>query len=550
MRIALAQTNPLVGDLDGNAKKIEAFAKRAIASGADIVVFPEMSLIGYPPRDLLERPSFVRRAEAALLALAKRIRGIAAVVGTVERNPDPDGKPLFNVAAVLDEGRVAAVRRKSLLPAYDVFDESRYFEPEPKPAPVRIRGLSLGLLVCEDIWNDARFSGRALYHADPVRRIAQKSDVLVNLSASPFVLGKERRRVALLRAIARRHHLPVLYANQVGGNDDLVFDGHSLVVDGEGRLAAHAKGFEEDLVLFDTETGQGEIHEKNIPELEQARRALVLGIRDYVTKCGFKSVLLGLSGGIDSALVAALAAEALGHCEVLGVAMPSKFSSRSSLRDARSIAMRLGIRFIVIPIEPMVRAFERSLAGAFHGLRRDTTEENLQARIRGTLLMSLSNKYGAMLLTTGNKSEVAVGYCTLYGDMCGGLAAISDLPKTFVYRLARHMNRKTRAIPEYVFTRPPSAELKPDQKDSDSLPDYGVLDGILEAYVEKSKGFSQIVRQGFEPSTVAQVVRMIERNEYKRRQMAPGLKITSRAFGVGWRMPIAHKQGLDLPPGA
>lgn len=541
MRIAAAQFNPTVGDIQGNCARIIRKIQEARERGADLVVFGELSLVGYPPKDLLLKPRFVQDNQAALAEIAKQCSGIAALVGHVCPNPDEQGLHLHNAASLLRDGRIDATYYKQLLPTYDVFDETRYFEPAPSQSVIEFQGRRIGLTICEDIWQRSGHDERALYESDPFADLAeQKVDLTVNMSASPFVLGKHGFRCDLFGRKCREHQVPLLYVNQVGGNDELVFDGCSCAFDVNGRQIAQAKDFEEDLVLldldsfertgqFDCRDGIGSVHE-----------ALILGLRDYVRKCGFKSVVLGLSGGIDSAVTAALAARALGAENVTGVAMPSRYSSDHSVSDAKKLASNLDINYLEIPIEPAHRAMEEILAPAFSKTEADITEENVQARLRGNILMSLSNKFGSLLLTTGNKSELAVGYCTMYGDMAGGLAVISDVPKMMVYDLAHHINHNGEIIPTDTITKPPSAELRPDQKDEDSLPPYEVLDRILQAYVEQEQSLDDIVAQGFDEPTVGHVIRLVDRNEYKRKQAAPGLKVTSRAFGFGRRMPIAQ----------
>jgi len=545
MRIALAQLNPTVGDLAGNARRILDAYHRAADLGADLVVTPELSLLGYPPRDLLLKPRFIADNLAALDRVVRETGRTALVVGFVDRSGGPRGLPLHNAAALAVEGRVLARKFKALLPTYDVFDETRYFEPGGGPEVVACHGLRVGLSICEDIWAEAPAGPSArLYHGNPIADlVAAGAEVLVNVSASPFVMGKFAQRSAVIRAQAVRHARPVVYVNQVGGNDQLVFDGGSFAMDAGGRTVAQLRAFEEDLGLVDLPDGPAGPMADLPSDVEALRRALVLGIRDYMGKLGFREAVLGLSGGIDSSLVACLAAEAVGPEHIVGVAMPSRYSSAHSLEDARAMAGNLGIRFLVVPIDGPHRALEAALAEAFAGREPDTTEENIQARVRGTVLMALSNKFGHLVLSTGNKSEVGVGYCTLYGDMAGGLAVISDVPKTLVYTLCRHINevRPGRPIPERVFTKAPSAELRPDQTDQDSLPPYDVLDGILDLYVRQERSHDDIVAAGFDPATVARVLRLVDRNEYKRQQAAPGLKVTSRAFGVGRRMPIVQR---------
>jgi len=545
MKIALAQLNPTIGDIGGNVRRILDAYRRGADGGAEVVVTPELSLIGYPPKDLLLQPQFIDDNLAALDDLVRQVGRTALVVGFVDRTAEPRGLPLHNAAALIAEGRVLARKYKMLLPTYDVFDEMRYFEPGGGPAAVPCLGRRLGLSICEDIWTQEPAGPAArFYRGNPVDElVGAGAEILINISASPFVMAKFVQRAALIRAQAVRHRRPVVYVNQVGGNDELVFDGGSFAMNADGRIVCQLCAFEEDLGLVDLPDGPPGPMADLPSDVEALRRALVLGIRDYVTKSGFKEAVLGLSGGIDSSLVACLAVEAIGAAGVVGVAMPSRYSSFHSLEDARAVAANLGIRFLVIPIDGPHRAFEAALAGAFAGREADTTEENVQARVRGTIVMALSNKFGYLVLSTGNKSEVGVGYCTLYGDMAGGLAAISDVPKTLVYTLSRHINKvHPRApIPERVFTKAPSAELRPDQTDQDSLPPYDVLDAILDLYVRERRSPDDIIAAGFDPKTVARVVRLVDRNEYKRQQAAPGLKVTSRAFGFGRRMPIVQR---------
>ncbi|MEM7807851.1 MAG: NAD+ synthase [Planctomycetota bacterium] len=552
MRFALVQMNPTVGDLAGNAGKIIASIHRAKDAEARVVLLPELALCGYPPKDLLLRGDFLDEQIRQLRRIAAETDGLDVLVGYAERNTAPVGRPLHNAAALLRHGEIVSRHFKTLLPTYDVFDESRYFEPGPNTPDNNVIDacrsgddcFKLGVTICEDLWNDERLIPRRLYHSNPLGDLKLAgAEVIVNLSASPFVAGKHAFRRELFAEQAKKHGVPLLYVNQVGGNDELVFDGNSCVFDADGELVAHAKAFEEDLLVVDVPSADGGLKPtlRDASDIESIRRALVLGTRDYLHKCGFKKAVIGLSGGIDSAVVAAVATEALGEENVEGVAMPSRYSSGHSVDDARALAENLGVRFHVVPIKPMHDAFDTSLGEVFDvaGL----TAENLQARIRGATMMAFSNRTGALLLTTGNKSELAVGYCTLYGDMCGGLSVISDVPKTDVYRLARHYNDTAgrEVIPENTITKPPSAELAPDQQDSDSLPDYDTLDAILERYIELEEGPDTIVAAGYEREVVEKVVKLVDRSEYKRRQAAPGLKVTSRAFGFGRRMPIAQR---------
>jgi NAD+ synthetase len=541
MRIALAQLNTTVGDIAGNEGLVLEAYRRGVEAQVELVLTPELSLTGYPPRDLLLRESFIRANQAALERLAAAVGEVGLIVGFVGENPVRPGRPLTNAAALLHRGRVVAIRTKTLLPTYDVFDEDRYFEPASENAVIHWEGRRLGLTICEDIWNDTEFGVQRRYRPDPAAAlVASGAQILINLSASPWQLGKEQRRSALLRSLARRHQVPVVYCNLVGGNDELVFDGRSLAFNSAGGCLGEAAHFSSDFLIVDTEAA-GDSPLAPLADEALLHDALVLGMRDYVGKCGFRSVVLGLSGGIDSALVAALAVDALGAENVRGLALPTQFSSAGSIDDARSLAENLGIRFDVVPIQGSFEALKRQMEPLFEGRPEDTAEENLQARLRGVTLMAMSNKFGSLLLTTGNKSELAVGYCTLYGDMCGGLAVISDLPKTWVYRVSRWMNRDREIIPSSSITKAPSAELRPNQTDQDSLPPYEVLDAILEAYVVEDRPAAEIIATGFSEADVRRVVRLIDLSEYKRRQAAPGLKVTSRAFGVGRRQPVAQR---------
>jgi NAD+ synthase (glutamine-hydrolysing) len=556
VRIALGQINPTIGDFDGNRRLVWDAALEAERRGADLAVFPELALSGYPPRDLLERPAFLDAAQASLDGLAADLaaRGVrvGVLVGFPERlPPSPMGRGVANSAALIEGGRVVSVTRKSLLPTYDVFDEWRYFDPATLVSAVPFRGHRLGVTICEDIWNDGDFWPRRLYRADPVEAlVAAGADVIVNVSASPYSMEKRHLRPRMLAASARRWARPLLFVNQVGGQDDLVFDGASLACDARGEVIARGPEHESALVIVDLETRAGDLAALDPSDERSALGALVLGTRDYARRCGFSRALLGLSGGIDSALVACVAARALGPGNVLGVAMPSRFSSEGSVRDALALARALGIEYTTISIEPMLEPYLATLGAPLEAfappappaVAAEATQlasENLQARIRGAILMALSNRQGRLLLTTGNKSEVATGYCTLYGDMAGGLAVISDAPKTLVYRLARAVNAESPVIPESTLTKAPSAELRPDQTDQDSLPPYDVLDAILEAHLVEGKDTEALVAAGFERSVVADVVRRVRTSEYKRRQMPPGLKITGKAFGPGRRYPIA-----------
>lgn len=541
MRIALAQLNTTVGDIAGNEAAILAAYRRGVEAAAGLVMTPELSIVGYPPRDLLLRPSFIRANLEALQRLAAATGETGLLVGFVAEGDASVGRGLSNAVALLHQGRVAAIRSKTLLPTYDVFDEDRYFDPASANAPVEFRGLRLGLTVCEDVWNDADFWPRRRYRPDPAADlVAAGVDLLLNISASPWHLGKESTRLAMLRSLCAKSGVPVLYCNLAGGNDELVFDGRSLAFNAEGGLLAEGAAFAEDFRVVDTRTSGG-MSASSPCEEAQVHDALVLGTRDYLRKCGFRSAVLGLSGGIDSAVVAALAVAALGAENVRGLALPSQYSSQGSIDDALALARNLGIRCDVVPIQAPFDAVKSQMTPLFEGRPEDTTEENIQARLRGVALMSMSNKFGSLLLTTGNKSELAVGYCTLYGDMCGGLAVISDVPKTLVYRVARWVNREREIIPSSSITKAPSAELRPNQTDQDSLPAYEVLDAILDAYVVRHRTPAEIVASGFPEESVRRVVRLIDFSEYKRRQAAPGLKVTTRAFGVGRRQPVAQK---------
>ena len=541
MRLGLLQLNPTVGDLDGNAARLHAAVSGA-PSGVDFFVTSEMALTGYPARDLLLQHAFIDRATAVTQRLAEQLAGAPPVlVGVPLANTARAGRPLVNAAVLLHAGSVGPQFVKSLLPTYDVFDEDRYFEPGPGLEIVRLGAHAAAVSVCEDVWNDRDFWHRPRYHIDPIDDVRHLgADVLLNLSASPFSVGKQRLREAMLGALARQHGVTVVYVNQVGGNDDLIFDGRSLVIGPDGAVRARAAAFAPELLIVDLDGPVGPVAPEPATDEEEIFRALVLGTADYARKCGFSDVLLGLSGGIDSALTAVVAVEALGRDRVLGVLMPSPFSSRGSVDDSLALAERLGIRTLTLPIEPVMRAFDATLAEPFAGRPRDVTEENIQARIRGNLLMALSNKFGALLLTTGNKSELAVGYCTLYGDMSGGLAVIADVPKTKVYRVASWVNREREIIPASVLTKAPSAELRENQTDQDSLPPYGVLDDILERHIERYQSADEIVAAGFESTVVRRVLDLVRVAEFKRRQAAPGLRISERAFGTGWRMPVAR----------
>ncbi|HOT46818.1 MAG TPA: NAD+ synthase [Spirochaetota bacterium] len=553
MKIAMAQINPTIADISGNREKIISFIRDGAARGADLVIFPEMATIGYPPMDLLENRKLIHDNLASIEEIARHCTGAAVICGYVDQ--DPENHPLlFNAAAFMEKGRIVSRHFKTLLPTYDVFDELRYFSRARELSVVEFMGRRIGITICEDIWNDLDFysEGRAQagslekydyrrrYDIDPIQKLASlKADLVVNISASPFTRGKNAFKRMMIGDIARHHAVPVIYVNQVGGNDSLVFDGNSIAFNSRGLIVGRGRAFEEDLAIVDVEAGTAiEITDSDIEEI---RRALVLGIRDYVRKCGFRSVVIGLSGGIDSALTAALAVEALGPENVTGITMPSVYSSAGSVDDSRVLAENLGIRFETVPIRFLFDKYRHTLAEIFRGRPEDVTEENIQARIRGNILMAVSNKEKSLVLSTGNKSELAMGYCTLYGDMSGGLAVISDLPKTLVYELSRHINRDRAIIPEASITKPPSAELRPGQKDQDSLPPYEVLDRILELYIEDRLSADEIIAHGFPGDTVRSVLHTVNINEYKRRQAAPGIKVTAKAFGVGRRIPLAQR---------
>ena len=543
MKIALGQINPTVGDFSGNAAKIIDFSRRALAGGAGLILFPELSVCGYPPRDLVERSSFVIKNNQTAQRIAAETRGIAVICGLVTVAEPDAGRNSMNSAALLMDGKIAFLQSKMLLPTYDVFDEMRNFAPARSQKLLPFCGNQMALTICEDAWNDKLFWPKRLYSVDPVEKLIQAGgNFVLNISASPFWIGKRELRRDMLASIARQHKVPVALVNQVGGNDSLVFDGSSIVLNREGKIIAQGKSFEEDLIYFDSATLTGDMHEQVVGDDASVYHALVLGTRDYIHKCGFRKAIIGLSGGIDSALTAVIAADAIGPENVIGIGMPGPFSSQGSIDDARVLAKNLGIRFELLSINPAYEAYLEILKDVFAGQKEDTTEENLQSRARGMLLMALSNKFGAIVLSTGNKSELGVGYCTLYGDMVGGLAVISDVPKTLVYRLSHYANSKRPVIPRATIEKPPSAELRPDQRDSDSLPAYEVLDAVLEDYVEDAHSADRIAADhGFDISVVRRVMTMVDRAEYKRQQAAPGLKISPKAFGYGRRFPIAAK---------
>jgi len=541
MKIALAQINTTVGDFEGNLDLLKKAYQEGVESGVELVVAPELAVTGYPPRDLLLKSGFIEGNLVALGQLAQVVGETGLIVGHVGRNESQAGRPATNAVSLIQEGKVVATRTKSLLPTYDVFDEDRYFEPATDNSPVEFNGRQLGLTICEDVWNDDAFWKDRRYEANPVDGLVdQGAEIIINVSASPWSLGKERMRHKLLTSLAANINRSVVYCNTVGGNDELVFDGGSLVLGGAGEMLGSGGHFTEELMVVDLASQAGSLPVQPT-DMELLHDALVIGVRDYLGKCGFKGAVIGLSGGIDSAVTAAIAVKALGAENVRGISMPSEYSSEGSLDDSKALADTLGIQYDVISIQDGFEIMKGSLEPIFKGRSEDVTEENMQARLRGLIMMAASNKFGSLVLTTGNKSELAVGYCTLYGDMCGGLAVISDVPKTMVYELAKWVNREGEVIPRATIQKPPSAELRSDQKDEDSLPPYEVLDEILERYVVGCESIDQIVETGFDGETVRRIVRLIDLNEYKRRQAAPGLKVTSKAFGVGRRIPVAQR---------
>ena len=541
MKIALVQLNPIIGDFEKNCVKIISWSHTAKARGCELVIFPELAISGYPPQDLLERESFLLAHDAAISKLLVGLPDLDVMFGCVERRQGANGKKLFNSAAVARKGEIIFRARKQLLPSYDVFDETRYFEPGQTPKLYELKDLKFGVTVCEDVWSEEVKE----YDIEPVDEIfslaaanRETIQAIINISASPFQRNKEEVRKDIFRKISNKYSVPFLYCNQVGGQDSLLFDGRSMVIDRTGTVVSQALGFEEDMIVVDSGNWQGDMNGAiQLSEQAAVYQGLVMGVTDYVNKCHFSSVVLGLSGGIDSALTAAIAVDALGPENVLGVALPSPYSSRDSLDDAKKLADNLNCRFEVLPISELFSCFRRSLDPLFAGLDEDLTEQNLQARIRGNLLMALSNKFGHLLLTTGNKSEMAVGYCTLYGDMSGGLAVISDVPKQLVYELAAYVNRSREIIPAAIITKAPTAELKPDQTDQDDLPPYEILDQVLELHLEEGQGYNEIVACGFDENMVHDILRRVRLNEYKRKQAPIGLKVTTKAFGFGRRFP-------------
>lgn len=544
MKIALLQINPIVGDLEGNVNKVIEFAKKA--NGSDLIITSELALLGYPPRDLLLRPDFIQKAWKALQNLANDTKSLPPVlIGTATFNENKRGKPLFNCAAFLKDGKIKQIFHKSLLPTYDVFDEDRYFEPSDNPQILTLRGKKIGVSICEDLWNDRNFWKQRRYEYDPVEKLAEeKVDLIINLSSSPFTIEKQQLRQSMIQNACKKYKVPIIYVNQVGGNDDLIFDGASLAFDRNGKRLARSKAFEVDLIVVDLDSKNNAINDYPQNTEELILKALTLGLSDYLKKCGFKKVLIGISGGIDSAVVTAIASHAVSPRNVIGVLMPSPYTPQQSMLDAKKLAKNLDIKTITINISKLMREYNKSLKNAFKGQKPDVTEENIQSRIRGNLLMALSNKYKALVLSTGNKSELTVGYTTLYGDLTGGLAPVGDLSKTQVYKLAKWINREEEIIPKNILIKPPSAELKPDQKDQDTLPPYNLLDKILYLYIEKQESPKQIISRGFKKDLVNKVLLMIANSEFKRRQAPPTLKVTGRAFGSGWRMPIAASQSI------
>lgn len=552
MKIALIQLNPTIGAFSHNIEKISKWTEKAKQQGCDLAIFPELAVSGYPPHDLLERPAFLADHDDAFSQLLKQTNGIGVICGIITRHTATKGKPLHNSAVLFEDGEILFTAQKRLLPTYDVFDEYRYFEAAQESKTFLYKGLNLGLTICEDIWNDKNVFDRQLYTVDPVNALLAEAkdrvDLLINIAASPFNIGKSKLKHNIFSNICSKYGLPLIYVNQVGGQDSLIFDGESLAMNNLGNVIAQAKQFEEDMVILNTETWQGDIHlpapmpslNKEAHKTASVHDALILGTKDYVSKCGFSKVVIGLSGGIDSALTAAIACQALGSENVLGVTLPSPYSSDGSIEDARQLAVNLDMQFEVLPITKLFEDYLEVLDPLFSGLSQDVTEQNIQARIRGNLLMAIANKQDCLVLSTGNKSEMAVGYCTLYGDMSGGLAVISDVPKLLVYKLARYINRDQEIIPENTINKMPSAELAPDQTDQDDLPPYEVLDPILEAYLEDNLSIKEIVGMGFEKPVVEDVVRRIRINEYKRKQAPIGLKVTTKAFGYGRRYPTAE----------
>jgi NAD+ synthase (glutamine-hydrolysing) len=542
MKIALAQINPIVGDFTYNTEKIKAAAKRAKDRSCDLVIFSELAISGYPPRDLLEKRDFVESNLTYLQGLVKCIEGIGVICGYVDRNPRKAGNPLYNSAVLFEGGEILHTAHKRLLPTYDVFDETRYFEPGSECTPYPYKNHRIGLAVCEDIWNDREFFMKPRYPIDPVERMVNEgANLIINVAASPFYVGKRGFKRDMFLNIVKKYEVPLVYVNQVGGNDSVLFDGISLAYNAKGELIARARDFEEDMVLYDTTSQEGEVHPISESDTESILNALVMGTRDYIHKCRFSKAVVGLSGGIDSALTAYVAVQAIGGDNVLLVFMPSHYTNKENFEDTKTLATNLGAELVIVPIDAEFETLLKDLSHLLKDVATEVTGQNLQARIRGTMLMAISNKLGHLLLSTGNKSELAVGYCTLYGDMNGGLAVISDVPKTMVYRIARLINKDKEVISERIIQKPPSAELKPDQLDQDDLPPYETLDDILKAYIEDNKVPEEIIEMGFEPSIVMDIIRRVDQNEYKRHQSPPGLKVTTKSFGYGRRFPIAQR---------
>ena len=544
MKITLAQINPTVGDFEGNTDKMMRLIEKAKGLSCDLIIFSELVISGYPPRDLLERGDFVADNLSNLHKLVESVKGIGVICGFVDRNLSKEGNPLYNSGVLFDQGKVLYQANKRLLPAYDVFDERRYFEPGTECSPFFYKGCKVGLTICEDVWNDKDFFSRRLYLVDPVSRMIEDgADLIINISASPYYAGKREFKWDMLRSISKKYKVPLLYVNQVGGNDSVLFDGLSVAFDSAGEMTARAQDFEEDIVVFDTETEKGGLHPVTGTDSESILKALIMGTRDYVRKCGFSKVVVGLSGGIDSSLTACIAVQALGRENVLGVFMPSQYTSKENFEDTRQLAQNLGIELVRVPITGILEKFLQELSPVLKDIATEVTGQNIQARIRGMLLMAFSNKLGCLVLSTGNKSELAVGYCTLYGDMSGGLAVISDVPKIMVYELVHLINKDGEVVPAGILQKPPSAELKPDQVDQDDLPPYDILDGISKAYIEDNKGPDQIIAMGFDPAIVRETISRVDRNEHKQHQAPPGLKVTTKSFGYGRRYPIAWKSG-------
>ena len=542
MKIALAQINPIIGDFTHNTEKIIAAAEKAIALSCDLIVFSELVISGYPPRDLLEKKDFVDANRIHLQKLVTSIKGIGVICGVVAKNPNEKGIPLYNSAVLFDNGKILHQAHKRLLPTYDVFDERRYFEPGRECLPFLYKDCQIGLTICEDIWNDKDFFLNLRYPSDPVEKMVKEgANLLINISASPFHVGKRKFKWDMFGSMANKYKIPLLNVNQIGGNDSVLFDGISIAFDAQGRVATRARDFKEDMVVFDTHTQKGNIHPVSETETESMLNALIMGTRDYVRKCGFSKAVIGLSGGIDSALTAYIAVKALGKENVILIFMPSQYTLKENFEDTKNLAKNLRIKLFTVPIEEVFETFLQGLSPLFKDVATEVTGQNIQARTRGTILMAISNKLGCLLLSTGNKSELAVGYCTLYGDMNGGLSVISDVPKTMVYKIARLINKDGEVIPERIIQKAPSAELKPDQLDQDDLPPYEILDDILKAYIEDNKAPEEIIEMGFEPSIVMDIIKRVDQNEYKRHQSPPGLKVTTKSFGYGRRFPIAQR---------